>query len=144
MYDLSLGLSVLFSLLVYEGFGLLTGGMISSGYLSLYLDQPFRIITTLLLACAVCGLGRLLSCFMLFFGRRRFFFMLLAGMLLTWLAEKYLLVHLPLVQDLRIIGRLIPGLIANDMYRQGVVRTTLAVVLSAVLVRLCILAVGLL
>ena len=135
MYDLSLGLSVLFSLLVYEGFGLLTGGMISSGYLSLYLDQPFRIITTL---------GRLLSCFMLFFGRRRFFFMLLAGMLLTWLAEKYLLVHLPLVQDLRIIGRLIPGLIANDMYRQGVVRTTLAVVLSAVLVRLCILAVGLL
>lgn len=142
MYDISVALSVLYSLLMYEGFGWLTGGMISAGYLSLYVQQVPRVLTTLLLAAFLCAAARLLTKFTLFFGRRRFFFMIIAGMVLTWITEKYLLPYIPVVEDMRIIGRLIPGLIANDMFRQGFFRTLLILLLSVSLVRLTVLALG--
>lgn len=144
MYEISVALSVLISLVLYEGFGLMTGGMISAGYLSLYVDQPLRIVATLILAGMLCGLGRLMSKFTIFYGKRRFFFMVLTGIALAWLTEKYLLIHFPLSQDMRFVGRLIPGLIANDIYRQGALRTVLALALSTVLLRLLVLALGLL
>ena len=37
MYDVAIALSVLLSFALYEGFGLLTGGMVSAGYLCLSL-----------------------------------------------------------------------------------------------------------
>lgn len=49
MYDIAVALSVVLSFGLYEGFGLLTGGMVSAGYLCLFLEEPLRIVTTLLL-----------------------------------------------------------------------------------------------
>jgi hypothetical protein len=46
---------------------------------------------------------------------------------------------LPLGSDLRTIGYVIPGLIANDMYKQGVVKTILAVGVVSLFVRLILL-----
>ena len=56
MYDIAVALSVVLSFGLYEGFGLLTGGMVSAGYLCLFLEEPLRIVTTLLLAVIVHGL----------------------------------------------------------------------------------------
>ena len=44
-------------------------------------------------------------------------------------------------QDIRIIGHVVPGLIANDMYKQGVFKTLLGVLTSAAIVRLLVMAV---
>lgn len=40
-------------------------------------------------------------------------------------------------QDFRIIGYIIPGLIANDMQKQGVVKTLLAVLVISMIIFLC-------
>ncbi len=142
MYDVAIALSVLLSFALYEGFGLLTGGMVSAGYLCLYLEQPLRIVSTLLLALLVYLLTRLISRFVIVYGRRRFMLTLVLGLVFGWLVEKFLLGLAIIPQDIRIIGHVVPGLIANDMYKQGIFRTLLAVMLSGALLRVLLMVVS--
>lgn len=142
MYDVAIALSVLLSFALYEGFGLLTGGMVSAGYLCLYLEQPLRIVSTLLLALLVYLLTRLISRFVIVYGRRRFLLTLVLGLVFGWLVEKFLLGLAVIPQDIRIIGHVVPGLIANDMYKQGIFRTLLAVMLSGALLRVLLMVVS--
>ncbi|NLB91077.1 MAG: poly-gamma-glutamate biosynthesis protein PgsC [Clostridiales bacterium] len=142
MYDIAIALSLIINFILYEAFGLLSGGMISAGYLSLYFEQPLRIVFTLLLAIMVCLIIRLLSKHVILYGRRRFMLILLMGLIFGWLLERFLLGIALIPQDIRIIGHLIPGLIANDMYKQGIPKTLLTVLLSAALVRLVLMVVS--
>ncbi len=142
MYDVAIALSVLLSFVLYEAFGLLTGGMVSAGYLCLYFEQPLRIVSTLLLALLVYLLTRLISRFVIVYGRRRFMLTLVLGLVFGWLVEKFLLGLAVIPQDIRIIGHVVPGLIANDMYKQGVLRTLLAVMLSSAVLRVLLMVVS--
>lgn len=142
MYDVAIALSVLLSFVLYEAFGLLTGGMVSAGYLCLYFEQPLRIVSTLLLALLVYLLTRLISRFVIVYGRRRFMLTLVLGLVFGWLIEKFLLGLAVIPQDIRIIGHVVPGLIANDMYKQGVLRTLLAVMLSSAFLRVLLMVVS--
>ena len=45
----------------------------------------------------------------------------------------------PEVGSVAVIGNIIPGLIANWMDQQGVIRTVSVVVLTAVIVKLCVM-----
>lgn len=142
MYDVAISLSVLFSFGLYEAFGLLTGGMVSAGYLCLFFEQPLRIATTLLLAVVVYGLTRLVSRVVILYGRRRFMLVIVFSLILGWVIERFLLGIALIPQDIRIIGHVVPGLIANDMYKQGVGRTVLGVLTSAAIVRLVLMVVS--
>lgn len=142
MYDVAIALSVLLSFGIYEAFGLMCGGMVSAGYLCLFLEQPLRIATTLLLSTLVYLLTRMLSCVVILYGRRRFMIMIVMSLILGWLIEQFLLGISLIPQDIRIIGHVVPGLIANDMYKQGIMRTLLGVLLSAALIRLLLLVVS--
>lgn len=142
MYDVAISLSVLFSFGLYEAFGLLTGGMVSAGYLCLFFEQPLRIATTLLLAVVVYGLTRLVSRVVILYGRRRFMLVIVFSLIFGWVIERFLLGIALIPQDIRIIGHVVPGLIANDMYKQGVGRTVLGVLTSAAIVRLVLMVVS--
>ncbi|MCI5956310.1 MAG: poly-gamma-glutamate biosynthesis protein PgsC [Clostridiales bacterium] len=142
MYDVAISLSVLFSFGLYEAFGLLTGGMVSAGYLCLFFEQPLRIATTLLLAVLVYAFTRLVSRVVILYGRRRFMLVIVLSLILGWVIERFLLGIALIPQDIRIIGHVVPGLIANDMYKQGVGRTLLGVLTSAAIVRLVLMVVS--
>lgn len=131
MYDIAVALSVVLSFGLYEGFGLLTGGMVSAGYLCLFLEEPLRIVTTLLLAVIVHGLVLLISRATILYSRRRFMVTMLLSLIFAWIIEQALLRMALIPQDIRIIGHVVPGLIANDMYKQGVFKTLLGVLTSA-------------
>ena len=137
MYDIAVALSVVLSFGLYEGFGLLTGGMVSAGYLCLFLEEPLRIVTTLLLAVIVHGLVLLISRATILYSRRRF----MLSLIFAWIIEQALLRMALIPQDIRIIGHVVPGLIANDMYKQGVFKTLLGVLTSAAIVRLLVMVV---
>lgn len=141
MYDIAVALSVVLSFGLYEGFGLLTGGMVSVGYLCLFLEEPLRIVTTLLLAVIVHGLVLLISRVTILYGRRRFMVTMLLSLIFAWIIEQALLRMALIPQDIRIIGHVVPGLIANDMYKQGVFKTLLGVLTSAAIVRLLVMVV---
>jgi len=120
--------------------GIYPGGVVVPAFLALYVDQPLRLAGTLGVSL-VCWLGyRLCSRYFILFGRRRFVFMLLTAGLLSVAVYTLLPVFRHATPELRAIGIIIPGLIANTFERQGVVVTTasagIATVLTYLVVRL--------
>lgn len=140
MLQQAIALSILLSFLASEALGLLSGGMVSAGYLAFHLETPLRVAATLVMALVICGITHLASRFIFIYGRRRFMFTVVLGLLLTWLYEKNAFWVNGISQDLRVIGYIVPGLIANDMVKQGILRTVLMVMVSAVLIRLILTA----
>ncbi len=94
------------------------GGLIVPGYFALYLDQPLRAAATLAVALAALGIYKLAARHLILFGRRRFVFMVLAGAVLSqaWLLAYPGLFAAP--AGLRVIGLVIPGILASSLARQ--------------------------
>ena len=94
------------------------GGIIVPAYIALYIDQPLRVLATVLIAILSLLTYKLLSRFFILFGRRRFVMLLLLGAL--W--GQLLFLIIPHVfagaTELRMIGWIIPGLLANNCEKQ--------------------------
>ena len=99
------------------------GGIIVPGYFALYLDRPLRAAATLAVALLTLAIYRFLARHLILFGRRRFVLMVLVGAVLS---QAWLLV-LPRVSaapvELRVIGWIIPGILASSLARQKVLPT---------------------
>ena len=140
----TVALSVILSFLVTELTGLLTGGMVSAGYLAFYFSEPMRILSTFLLSALIALILRLSREFLILYGRRRFMLSILLSILFVYALEKAYFIMSPLSLHLRVIGYIIPGLIANDMEKQGIIRTSLALIIVTALVKLLSILGGLL
>ena len=140
----TVALSVILSFLVTELTGLLTGGMVSAGYLAFYFSEPMRILSTFLLSALIALILRLSREFLILYGRRRFMLSILLSILFVYALEKAYFILSPISLDLRVIGYIIPGLIANDMEKQGIIRTSLALIIVTALVKLLSILGGLL
>ena len=140
MLQSAIGLSILLGFVASEWLGILTGGLISAGYLAFFLELPYRIASTLFLAVLIYCVVRLLERVIFIYGRRRFMATVLLSLLGTALFRElsYYLSFIP--QDMRPVGFIISGLIANDMLKQGLVKTILATLLAAAVIRLVLTA----
>lgn len=136
MLHTAVALSVILGFASVEFLGLLSGGIVSAGYLAFYLEQPFRIVSTLALAVLVCLLVKLLQNFMIIYGRRRFMVTILLSIILSTVIEGSFMITSGIAQDLRMIGYIIPGLIANDMEKQGIFKTLAMVVIISLTIYL--------
>ena len=85
---------------------------------------------------------KLLSIKLLIYGKRRLAFCLLLGFLLGYFSKLYLFFPDDNV-NLSAIGNIIPGLIANWMERQGVVRTISVIIITSTIVQLLMMVLGL-
>lgn len=140
MVEEAIGLGLVISLIFSETLGLAAGGMVVPGYLALMIHQPLRIIGTILTGFATLGVLRLMSRYTLIYGRRRIVVAVLVGFTFGALSRDLLLLTVqdaPL--DLRAIGYVIPGLMANWMDRQGAVQTICVMTTTTVLVRLLLM-----
>jgi gamma-polyglutamate biosynthesis protein CapC len=139
MYELALALGMFGGLLSYELMGFSPGGIVTPGYLALFIDQPVRILGTLVVSAATYGVVRLLSGFTILYGRRRFVITMLVSFLLRW-GWGILLVQVPVsAPELRVVGFIVPGLIANDLDRQGPLGTMSALAVVTTFVVLAML-----
>ena len=121
-------LALLASLLFAGATGFSPGGIIVPSYLILFINQPSRLAGTLIAALLTLLCYRILSQYVIIFGRRMFVFMVLVGSLWAFLwIELFPMVH-PTALEFRVIGWVIPGLIANNFEKQGIVPTTGALV----------------
>ncbi len=75
---------------------------------------------------------------MFLYGKRRIVLALLLGFFFGYLSRNYLYISDD-IGSLAVIGNIIPGLIANWMDRQGVVRTIAVVIMTSVIVKLMIM-----
>ncbi|HOS51151.1 MAG TPA: poly-gamma-glutamate biosynthesis protein PgsC [Bacillota bacterium] len=139
MIGTSVTIGVILSFLYGEVTGLLAGGLVGPGYLALYMDQPIRIAITLVIAALTYLFVNAISNYVILFGRRRFMAMVLTGMFMGWLVGRVVSWIPSLGQDIRAIGYIIPGLIANDSSKQGLPKTLVSTLLVAGVVRLLLL-----
>jgi len=122
-YELAF-VGLLLSLLFTGLTGIYPGGIIVPSYLVLFVNQPARIAGTLIAALLTLLAYRLVSQYLILFGRRRFVFLILIGGLWALLWIRVFPALFPLSLEFRVIGWVIPGLIAGHFDRQGVTVTT--------------------
>ncbi|MEA2095097.1 MAG: poly-gamma-glutamate biosynthesis protein PgsC [Candidatus Cloacimonadota bacterium] len=136
MFEVAIGLGVLISLFFLETFGAAAGGIVVAGYVAMYLHQPITILATLSISLIVFMIVKFLGNFMFIYGRRRMVITVLLGFTIGWMARYYgIFANLSSDYSVNVIGFIIPGLIANSMERQGIVKTLSILVIAAVIVR---------
>ncbi len=138
MDEVTIGLGIILSLLLSETLGVTAGGIIVPGYIALYLHQPFQIITTFIVAIIVWVIIQILGKRVFLYGKRRIVFALILGFFFGYLSRNFIYLSTE-IGSVAVIGNIIPGLIANWMDRQGVIRTLSVVILTAVIVKLAII-----
>jgi poly-gamma-glutamate biosynthesis protein PgsC/CapC len=99
------------------------GGIIVAGYFALCLDRPFRVAATLVVALLSLAVYRFLAGHLILFGRRRFVLLILVGAVLSqaWILVLPRLFEAP--AELRVIGWVVPGILASSLVRQKVLPT---------------------
>ena len=130
---------VLASIVFQELTQISPGGIIVPGYIALLLDEPLRVALTIVLSLLTWGAVRLLSGYVILFGRRRFAVFILVSFLLRFAAGLVTAeADLP-VSAAMVIGYLVPGILAQEIDRQGVVKTLSSMLLVAVALKLLFL-----
>lgn len=131
---------IVVSLVLTEMTGFSPGGIIVAGYLSMFVMQPKWIMGTLCAALLTYWLIQCLQSHMLLYGRRLFAIYVLTGILVAQVASWLLMIRSMSELGILIIGYLIPGLIARDFSRQGVILTTAWLGIAVLITRLIVLA----
>jgi poly-gamma-glutamate biosynthesis protein PgsC/CapC len=130
---------IVVSMLWYERKNISPGGVIVPGLVALFvLTRPMMILYTLVVAVVSSFTIRQLSKQVVLFGRRRFSALMLLSFGFAWLLELATGAVPGLGAQWHVIGFIIPGLIANEMERQGNLETlyTLATISTITLVLL--------
>ena len=138
-----IGIGMVLSLLATETLGVTAGGIIVPGYIAMYMDVEHSnmIVTTFGISFIVYLIIKLLSNFILIYGKRRLVLAMLLGFLLGYLFQPETNVFSDLKKmDFIVIGNIIPGLISNWMDRQGVLRTICTVLITASVTKLLIMS----
>ena len=140
-----IGIGMVLSLFLTETLGVTAGGIIVPGYIALNLESPERLLITFGISIITFLIIKLLSKFIMVYGKRRLVLALLIGFLLGYLSRSENMITAGLgTTDFIVIGNIIPGLIANWMDRQGVLRTISTVLITAGITKLCIMTISML
>ena len=115
----SIALGLVYGFFLFEWSGIVAGGLIAPGYMALYLNDPISIAACLTTALVTMGLVQVLSGYTLLYGRRRFIVCVLIAFFLQWTVVGSLMGMDFAHGKLDLIGFIIPGLLANEMHRQG-------------------------
>ena len=130
-------LALLISLIFTELTNLLPGGIIVPFYFALYLDDPVKIIATVVSALIAMIAVKFLSRYTILYGRRKFALYLIIGILekilFTYLyfGNSYMFYNLSMT-----IGYLVPGILGREMEKQGVLKTLGALTAVTLIIRL--------
>lgn len=135
-------IGVILAVFYVEIMDIYPGGIIVPAYIALYLDQPLRVLATVFIALLSLLTYQLLSRFFILFGKRRFVMLLLLGAL--W-GQLWFFIAPQIfagAMELRMIGWIIPGLLANNCEKQKFFATLASLftvsVLTYFLVRLLV------
>jgi poly-gamma-glutamate biosynthesis protein PgsC/CapC len=136
----AIGIGLVVSLVFSETLGLAAGGMVVPGYIALNLNDPVRVLMTLALGMMTYLAVRVLSNFVILYGRRRTVVIILIGFLLGSLFRGFVVFDVGgQTVTLQAIGFIIPGLVGMWIDRQGLVETSATLLASGVLVKLILI-----
>jgi poly-gamma-glutamate biosynthesis protein PgsC/CapC len=138
----TLFIGLIIAVIYVEIMDIYPGGIIVPGYVALYLDEPLRVLATILIALLSLYTYKILSRFLILFGKRRFVMIVILGGL--WAQLWFILLpHFfadPL--GLRAIGWIIPGLLANNLEKQKILPTLASMIIVAIVTYFLVSLVG--
>ena len=136
----SVGIGMFLSLILTETIGLAAGGIVVPGYIALVLHNPIQVIATVFAGLITYLIIKLLSSYIIIYGRRLLIISILIGYLIAYLTRISPTINLnEFSMNIQTVGYVIPGLIAYWIARQGIVPTLSAMIIVASLVRLIII-----
>ena len=138
-------LGIIVSIIFYELTDISPGGIIVPGLMVVYITKPMRIIYTLVVAVVAQLLVSLLSKKIIIFGKRRFVLHIIVSFLL------HLVINLIFglfakdftVVALSLVGYTVSGIIANNIHKQGAIKTVASTVIVTGFLELLILLLSL-
>lgn len=134
-------LGVIISIIFYEITDISPGGIIVPGLLVLYIKQPERIIYTIIIGILTFFIVKFISKYLIIFGKRRFVVMIFVSVVLNVLIGYALSWTSISLLNISIIGFTISGLIANDIYKQGLRRTVPSIAIVVCIIQLILIVV---
>lgn len=135
MLTLTLVIGILVSLGLMELTGIIAGAFVAPGYLALLLGEPRALVAVLLAVVATHLVVTLLAPWLFLYGTRRLAVTLLVGLVFTMGIAA---LRGEFMSELLVwagLGYIVPGLIAHQWYRQGLVPTALSLAIAAPLTR---------
>lgn len=139
MFVEAIGLSLVASLLSFEIVGLSPGGLVVPGYLALVASRPEGLAVIAGAGLITLALVRVISEYVVLFSRRRFVCMVLVGLLCMRGLELVGAEMSHLMPEAVGLGYIVPGLLANDMEKQGILPTLLAATIATSLIRVVLM-----
>lgn len=139
----TIGLGMLMSLVLTEAVGMAAGGIVVPGYIALSLHKPMELLVTILVAFVTLFVIKVLSRFVILYGRRLLIVAILLGYFFVFLARQIPgWFQFPAHFNIFPVGFVIPGLIAYWMERQGIIETICAMFIAATLTRFIIIIIS--
>ena len=90
MFETFIAVGIIISLIYTELTDLSPGGMITPGYIALFIDQPMRIIATLIVAFITYAVIQIVKKYLPIYGRRQFAFAVIIAILLKLTLGKFI------------------------------------------------------
>ncbi len=131
MFDKVIILGIFISLIYSEITGFSPSGLIVPGYLAININNPERIAVTLLVSLLTFFIIKLLSNYTIIYGKRQFALSVGIALIINLIFTGFF------ITSIGIIGNIIPGIIANEWTKEGLLISSISlgvVVLVIVLV----------
>lgn len=118
-------LGVILSIVFYELTDISPGGIIVPGLMVMYITQWTRMLYTVAIAILAYYIVKLLSTRFIIFGKRRFVVLIIVSLALHFLINFLLGLFINNLTgiSLSVVGYTVAGIIANNIYKQGIKRT---------------------
>lgn len=142
MVELAVTLGIIFSLIFVEVLGIAAGGIVIPGYIALQLNNPDRLLGTLVISLLTYFIIILISRYTFLFGRRQMVVAILVGTILSIVSHHFLIFNMESsTVEFSAVGWIVPGLLAHWSVKQGYLKTIAMLSVTAVIVRLIVILV---
>lgn len=132
-------LGLIIGIIFYEITEISPGGLIVPGMIAYYIFDPYRIAVTIVVSLISLLIVKLISSQTILYGKRRFVLHIIVAILLTFLinafGERFGIAYL----TIPVIGFVIPGIISNEMNKQGMFKTLIGLFIVTGIISLLVL-----
>lgn len=132
-------LGIILSIIFYEITEISPGGLIVPAYIAFYLDNPQRVVITILAGILTFLIVKFISNHAIVYGRRKFALCIMVSFIIR-VVLKYFNIYIVNEYELfilggSIIGVIIPGIIAQEIDRHGMIRTISSLLILSIFIK---------
>lgn len=130
---------IILSIIFYEITEISPGGLIVPAYIAFYINTPQRIIITIIAGILTFLIVKFISNHTIIYGRRKFALCIMISFMVR-LILKYFNIYIVNEYEIYIlggsvIGVIIPGIMAQEMDRHGIVRTVSSLMILSIFIK---------